>query len=145
MNRIFLAIAATVLWLSAAQAQVINYDTGAILTLTAQAAGTVNSADQTNFSGSAVSCVFNQSTHTGTPSTTFSIQYKDTASGLYVTVLTSAAITADATPTILSVGANSATANVSDTRHLVRTWRVSATVGGTTPAVTATVGCSVTQ
>lgn len=122
-----------------------SIDTGAIQTLTSQGAGTLNSADQTNFNGSAVNCVFNQSAHTGTPSTTFAIQFKDTASGLYVTVVTSAAITADATPTMLSVGAAANVANSSDVRKLSRTWRTTATVGGASPVVTATVGCSVVR
>lgn len=121
-----------------------NFDTAALITLSAAGAGTTNSADQTNYNSRGANCAFNQSAHTGTPSTTFSIQVKDIASGLYVTMLTSAAITADATPTMLTVSAGTPnTANVSDGRPLSRTWRVSATVGGTTPAVTATIGCSV--
>jgi hypothetical protein len=120
-----------------------NFDTGAILTLTAQAAGTVTSADQTNVNGRGLACTFNQSAHTGTPSTTFSIQYKDTASASYVTLLTSAAIANDATPTALFLAAGANVANSSDVRPLPHIWRVSATVGGSTPVVTATVGCSV--
>lgn len=120
-----------------------NKDTTALITLSAQGAGTVTSADQDNFIWRGANCVFDQTAHTGTPSTTFSIQVKDAASGAYVTVLTSAAITADNTPTMLTMSAGTPNVtNVSDGRPLSRVWRVSATVGGTTPAVTATVGCA---
>lgn len=120
-----------------------NHNTGAVLTLTAQAAGTVNGADQQNTFFRGVNCTFNQSSHTGTPSTTFAIQVKDSVSAQYVTVVTSGAITADNTPSMLTMSAGAATvANVSDGRPLSRIWRITATVGGTTPVVTATVGCS---
>lgn len=121
-----------------------NEDFGAVITNTAQAAGTVTSGDLTNFAGRGVYCVFNQASHTGTPSSTFSIQFKDSASGAYITVLTSAAITADTTPTTLLVYPGApATANVSGNSPVTRTWRVSETVAGTTPGVTGTVGCHV--
>jgi hypothetical protein len=128
---------------SQAWAQGANYDTNALITLTAQGAGTVNSADQTNLDDRGVNCIFNQSSHGGTPSSTFSIQIKDGASGQYVTIITSGAITTDNAPAALSVYAGGATtANVSDGRPLSRTWRLTTTVGGTTPSVTATIGCS---
>lgn len=117
---------------------------GVLKTLTAQTAATLTTADQTGFNVSRLVCVFNMSAHTGTPSTTFTIQNKDAASGLYYTVLTSGAIVADATPTPLSVGAGiTTTANVSAGLPLARVWRVSITVAGTSPVVTGTLGCSV--
>lgn len=120
-----------------------NRDTAALVSLAAQGAGTVNSADQVNYNARGVNCVFNQSAHTGSPSSTFAIQVKDAASGGYVTVVTSGAITADATPTMLTMSAGTPNvANVSDGRPLSRTWRVTTTVAGTSPVVTATIGCS---
>src|SRR5438477_11534981 len=61
-----------------------------VLTLTSQGAGTVNSADQSGFGVKNVLCVMSQSSHTGTPSTTFTIQNKDAGSGLYSSLVTSA-------------------------------------------------------
>ena len=119
-------------------------DAGALITLTARGAGTVNSVDQTGFNVTRIICVLNQSSHTGTPSTTFVIQNKDKASGLYYNLLTSAATTADNTPQFIFVGPDvTATANVSAVAPIARTWRVQAIVAGTSPVVTGTVGCSV--
>src|SRR5258708_15488178 len=70
-----------------------------VLTLTAQGAGTVNSADQPGFGVLNLLCVFNTSAQTGTPSTTFSIQNKDVlGSGLYYSIITTTPITAINTP-----------------------------------------------
>lgn len=116
-----------------------------VLILTAQAAGTVNSGAQTSLSGSgkSVTCVFNQTSHTGTPSSTVAIQARDpSGSGLYYTLITSTAITADATPTAVAAGKGlSTTANVSTSLPIGTAWRVSITVAGTTPVVTGAVGC----
>ena len=120
----------------------LTRDLGKLVTLTAAGAGTTNSADQSGYNVSRIVCVFNQSAHTGTPSTTFTVQGKDAASGLYYTLLTSAAITADATPTAVHVGAGIASAaNTGAGVMIPRFWRVSTTVGGTTPGVTATIDC----
>lgn len=133
---------------SSGQLQVVGpltRDLGAIRTFTAQGAATVTSSDQNGFNVSRVTCVFNQASHTGSPSTTFSIQNKDAASGGYVTLITSAAITADTTPGAIHAGAGVATtANIGAGVPIAKTWRVSATVGGSaTPVVTGTIGCSV--
>lgn len=133
---------------AAIQAQTpLTRDIGNIRTLTATGASTVTSADQTGFNASRVSCVYNQTTSTGAPSTTFSIQNKDAASGNYYTLITSAAVViTNATVTSpIHVGAGVvATTNVSAGVPIARTWRVSVTVAGSsTPTVTGTVGCSV--
>lgn len=118
------------------------FNSGALITLTAQGAGTVNSTDQINSASHGLKCVFTQTSHTGTPSTTFAIQGKDASSGLYITYVTSAAISADNTPTPLTVYPGiTSTANVSASDVLMRTWRATATVGGTTPSVNAIVDC----
>lgn len=123
----------------------LTRDLGSIRTMTAQGAATVTSADQTGYNVSRVICVFNQASHTGTPSSTFSIQNKDAASGNYYTLVTSSAITADTTPTPLAAGAGVATAsNAAIGSPVAAIWRVSATIGGSaTPIVTGTIGCSV--
>lgn len=114
---------------------------GALITNTARTAGTVNSADQTG-SFISVSCTFNQSAHTNSPSTTFKIQGKDAASGTYWDMITSAAITADATPTSIAAGmGNGTVANVSTFFPVPKTWRVVQIIAGTTPIVTGTVDC----
>lgn len=117
---------------------------GALTTLTAHAAGTVNSSDQSGYNVSRVTCTFNQSAHTGTPSTTFKIQNKDAASGLYTDLITSAAITGDATPGAIHAGAGVATtANIGAGVPIAATWRVASIIAGSSPVVTGTVGCSV--
>ena len=123
----------------------LTRDLGALKTLTAQGAATVNSADQNGYNVSRVVCVLNQASHTGTPSTTFKLQNKDAASGAYYDLITSAATTADATPNFISAGAGVATtANVGAGVPLAKTWRVSVIVAGSaTPVITGTVGCSV--
>jgi len=113
-----------------------------VRTLTAQGAGTLTSSDQNGFGVISVLCVFNTSAQSGTPSTTFTIQGKDAASGNYYNIVTSSAITASATPTPLAVGRDvTTTANLSAGFPVPATWRVSTTVGGTTPSVTATISC----
>lgn len=120
----------------------LTRDIGSILTLTAQTAATVTSGDQSGFNASRVTCVLNQSAKVGSPSTTFKIQNKDAASGKYYDLLTSGATTANDTPNAINIGAGVAsTANVSAPLPVARTWRVSATVTGTT-SMTGTIGCS---
>src|SRR6266853_722464 len=75
-----------------------------VITMTAQGAGVVNSADQNGFGIKTLLCVLNQASHTGTPSTTFTISNKDPASGLYYTAITSAAVLLDNTPNAISTG-----------------------------------------
>lgn len=115
----------------------------ALVTLTAAGASTVNSSDQTGFNVSRITCVFRQSATGGTPSTTFAIQGKDFVSAQYYTILTSAAITANSVNPIYAGAGVATAANVGAGIPIPRIWRVTTTVGGTTPAVTATIGCSV--
>jgi hypothetical protein len=138
------ALAALLALACAADAQ--TSPPGIVLSLTAAGAGTATSANQVNLAPAPANlrCTFNQSAHTGTPSTTFSVVALDEASGNPYTLLTSAAITADATPSPLYVGPGLPnTTNVSAGVPVPASWRVTATVGGTTPAVTGTVHCRV--
>lgn len=139
-----LLVAALLAILPIGRAAATNVDLGAVVTLTAQGAGTVTGTPSVvNDQWRGAICTWNQASHTGTPSSTFSIQFLDTASNSWVTLLTSAAQTADTTPATLSVYPGiTAAANVSVSQVLPRRWRVSTTVGGTTPGVTGTIGCT---
>lgn len=129
------------------QVQSINpltRDLGSLRTMTAQGAATVTTADQNGFNVSRVICVFRQSTNVGTPSTTFSIQNKDAASGQYYSILTSAAVTTGVSTNFIAAGAGIVdSANVRASVPIAKTWRVSATIAGATASVTGTIGCSV--
>ena len=121
----------------------INYDTGALLTYAAASAGT-NGADQINSVGRGVKVVVNITAITGTtPTFTVTIQGKDSASGAYFTLLASAALNATGTTVLTVYPGLTAAANVTVNDVLPRTWRVITAIGGSTPAVTATVGASV--
>lgn len=115
-----------------------------ILTLTAQGLGTVTSPDQINVGGRTLNLGINITAATGTlPTLTLTIQGKDIASGTYYTILTSTALgTTGFTLMSLSPGLVGV-ANLTGNAVLPHTWRVSVTVGGTGPAVTATIGASV--
>ncbi len=116
------------------------------ITMTTLGAGTVNSADQKNLSGGSVTCVFTQTAHTGSPSSTMSIQGKDPGgSGLYYTLITSAAISSDNAPTAVAAGKGvQAVTNVSSSLPVPTAWRAAITVAGSaTPIITGTVGCVV--
>lgn len=120
-----------------------NSDLGALVTNTAQAAATVNSVDYFNPLAKGVTCTWNQASHAGTPSSTFKVQGKDSASATYYDILVSAAQTADTTPSnIVVYPSATVTSNVSANLHLPAVWRLSETVGGSGgPTVTGTIGC----
>lgn len=120
-----------------------NIDTGALVTHTAASTGTT-SADQINYNGRGLKLVIDVTAITGTsPTLTVTIQGKDTASGKYYTLLASAALTATGTTVLEVYPGVGVTANVSASTTLPRTWRISTAIGGTTPAVTATIAASV--
>jgi|SRR5579863_3343540 len=122
----------------------LTRDLGNVRSLSAQTAGTLVSADQSGFNVTRVICVFRQSTFTNSPSTTFKIQNKDAASGQYYDVITSSAITSSTAANPIAMGADMVNASNSTASFPVAAaWRVSVTVGGTTPIVTGTIGCSV--
>ncbi len=117
-------------------------DTGALLTLTA-ASASVNSADQTNQASKGIKVVVDITAITGTsPTLTVTLEGKDLASGAYYTILASAALTAVGVTVLTVFPGATAVANVAANDFLPKTWRVQATIGGTTPAVTATIGAS---
>lgn len=120
-----------------------NVDSAAsILTLAAQAPGTVTSADQTNFNGRGVKLGINVTADSaGTALVVVTIQGKDIVSGQYYTILSSASIAAVGFSTLQVYPGITATANVAANDILPRTWRVSITVSGAGTA-SATVGSS---
>lgn len=121
----------------------VNNNIGALATLSAASTGG-NSVDQNNAQGRGVVVGVNITAITGTsPTLTVTIQGKDTASGEYYTLLTSAALTAVGFTELTVYPGAAVTANVSASLPLPQTWRVSYAVGGTTPAVTATIGACV--
>ena len=117
-----------------------NTSLGTLLTLTAASAGG-NSAVQTNSVYRGVSVAVNITAITGTsPTLTVTIQGQDPVSGAYYTVLESAALSATGL-TILTVRPGiAASANVAAAAIMPLYWRILYAIGGTTPAVTATVG-----
>jgi hypothetical protein len=115
-----------------------------LLTLTAQgAASNQPIADQVNANGRGVKVVIDITVAGGTPTLTVTIQGKDPVSGKYYTILTSAALAAVATTVLTVYPGAPVSANVSANDALPRDWRIIWTVGGTTPAVTATIAASI--
>jgi hypothetical protein len=120
-----------------------NLDTAALVTASAASAGTT-SADQVNFNAVCAIVGVNITTMTGTaPTLTVTVQGKDAASGVYYTLLASAALSATGFTPLTVCPGSAATANTVSQLPLPRTWRISTVIGGTTPAVTYTVGASV--
>lgn len=120
-----------------------NVNTGALITLAAAGAGTTNGGDQTNIGGKGLHLTIDITAVGGTPTLTVTIQGKDSASGKYYTILASAALSAVATTVLRVYPGLTASANVTASDVLPRTWRVIAAVAGTTPSVTATIAASV--
>ena len=123
----------------------LTRDTGALIKFASSGAGVVNSADQVGYNVSRVICVMNQSQHSGTPSTTFNLQNKDIASGMYYGVATSGAVVNDNTPSYIALGSDINSTGGAQVANLpvASRWRVVATVGGSTPSVIGTIGCSI--
>lgn len=117
-----------------------------LLTLTGQAAATVTSADQDNCVGRGVVVVVDLTTMT-TATVTVTVQGKDSGSGKYVALLTSAALSSVATTTLTLYPGVTTSANVAVSGPLPNTWRVSVVVAnnGGTAAATGTIGASLIQ
>lgn len=119
-----------------------EYDIAALVA--ASASG--NSADIDNPLGNGIRLTLNIGAITGSgASIVVTLQGKDPTSGQYYTILASAAKTATGVTALTVFPAAPATANVSANDFLPRTFRVSWTIAGTTPAITATIGASVVK
>ena len=115
------------------------------ITLLASAARTasINSSDITNVNHRGVTVVIEATAATLTPSVVFTIQGKDAVSGVYYTLLASAAVTGIST-TVLRVfpGATAAAGTVANDQ-LPRVWRISA-VAADADSITYSIGASMT-
>jgi hypothetical protein len=118
----------------------------ALITLTAQGSGTVNSIDQINTNGRGVNVIANLTTVTA-GNVVVNIQGKDIPSGQYYTIATTitGGLTATGTDLISlypGIATPAATLALSATNAILpRTWRVQAVV--TTGPITGTIGASV--
>lgn len=123
---------------------------GALISHTAAAAGTYNSAQQTNLDKQGVACTFVTTGESGSPSRTIAIQGYDYASATYTTLVTStnADGTAWVTPKTVEVHpgiqTTSLPTNYSAAINLAlpRFWRVQEVVTGAGTTTTGTVSCN---
>lgn len=117
-----------------------NTSYASYMTLTAAGVGTTTGFDVTNNQYGQLLVFVNVTEITGTsPTLTVTIRSKDPASGATYDLLVSGAIGATGL-TVLQVGPGiTAAANSAVARAVPTYWHVSATVAGTTPAVTATI------
>lgn len=120
-----------------------NFDTAALITHTAAAAG-VSGADQANLNGRGLHVGVNITAGTGaSPTLQVIVEGKDAASGTYYTIFASAALAATPGFTLLAVYPGLTGSATVGNQVLPRVWRIRTVIGGGTPAVTATVGASV--
>jgi hypothetical protein len=143
------AVAASLLGgLSQAFAQASDVSSAPLVTLTAAGPATTNSV-LFEALGQGLTCMFLQSAHTGTTqSTTFSIQQNDLATGGFFTLATSAAITADATPSVITIypvvgPASVPTGMIFLNYKIPPLFRVQVIESGSASTITAKVGCTV--
>jgi hypothetical protein len=114
-----------------------NEDPGALITAVAVTTSQ-NSGDQTNYNWRGVKVALNM-TSVGTGSVTLTIQGKDTVSGSYYTLLSGAAVVTNVLNVYEVYPGVTATANVSASTTVPRTFRVLVTANNANPT-TYTVG-----
>jgi len=111
-------------------------------TLTAVGPSTVNSNTFGGF-GKNLTCTLLVTAQTGSPSSTWSIQGLVPGTTTWVTLLTSAAVTAINTPSTMSIGPNITTAaNVGLNAVVPDNWRTQVVETGGGSTVTGTVSCT---
>jgi len=121
-----------------------NADLGALLTFAAAGLGTTVSPMQENLAARGLIIVVDITAITGTtPTLIVTVKGHDNASGKDYTILTSAALAAVATTVLQIEPGIVAAANLAANAALPLLWSVTAVIGGTTPAVTATIGANV--
>lgn len=119
-------------------------DLGALITLTADGAGTVVGNKQSNSNGRGVVVSINITALTGTtPTLTVNIYGDDNVSGGKKLLLASTALNAVSFTQLVVYPGTVAAANSVANLPLPASWHVETVVAGTTPAVTATIGASV--
>lgn len=113
-------------------------ETGALITHSAASAGVTGDDNSTSARG--ILLYVHVSAISGTtPTLTVTLSGKSPVSGQYHTVLASAAINATGLTVLKVYPGLTAAANSVASDVLPATWRVSTAIGGTTPAVTATI------
>ena len=118
-----------------------NYDFGAVITGTAQGAGTQNSGELVNPSGRGVRVVLDITAKTGTIDVVVNIYSKDKASGKRTLRLASASKTATGTTELLVHPDIAASANLIAQNLLGEVFEIDVVNGtGSTPVATYTVG-----
>lgn len=119
-----------------------NTDVGKVVNITAAGLGTVTTNDLQNVNATGLTVVVDITAITGTsPTLTVTIQGKDVASGKYYTILAGAALTATGTTVMRIYPGITQTNTATLASFTIPEWyRISYTIGGTTPAVTATIG-----
>lgn len=126
-----------------------NVDLGALVTGTRTFNASASTySQQTNLAWTGVLCTFDQTAASGSASTTFGIQFYDTASNTYQTMVTSGAIASSNAPTSIAVGPGFATTDSSASGyvginlHLPRFWRLTETNTVSNTTSTRTIGCN---
>jgi hypothetical protein len=127
-----------------------NADLGALMTITAQGAGTFNTDVQKNDGCDAAIITVDVTAISGTtPSLQVLLQGYDGASGKFYTIQQIAAMTTVSTNTILlcegATVAMTGAGNAFFSGILPARWRISVVITGTAPSVTATIGASVIE
>lgn len=113
-----------------------------IATLVAQT-GSSTLVDQSNLDYRGLKVVVDITAISGTgASLTIVLEGKDTLSGKYFIVLSSAALTAIGTTVLTVYPGLAAVASLTANDLLPKTWRIRSVIAGTTPSVTATIGAS---
>jgi hypothetical protein len=119
----------------------MNYDMGALITGTAQGAGTQGSGDLRNPVGRGIRVVLDITAKTGTIDIVVNIYAKDRASGKYILLLASASKTAVGTTELLVHPDLTAAANTIAKSLVGDEFKVEAVNGtGSSPVATYTVG-----
>lgn len=136
-------LAAVAFLASAGLASADNVNTNALITLTAQGAGTIASPDMPNLLEKGLAVGVNLTTMT-TATVVIHIQGKDSASGVYYDVLVGPSLTtAGFTPMVIYPGVIGGSNSIS--WPLPKTWRVEAVVTGGSAAATGTIGASLIE
>lgn len=119
-----------------------RYNGSKTLFASAARTATANGSDIRNWTGRGAHITIDTTAAGTSPSTTFTVQGKDNTSGVYYTILASAAITGTGTVVLRIYPGLTASANTVANDILPDTWRVIATHGNST-SHTYSVGASV--
>jgi hypothetical protein len=142
------AVALFSIGIKGAWAQASDLSSSPVVTLTSAGPATTNSGIYENL-GQGMTCMLVQSAHTGTTqSTTLAIQQYDPATAGFLTIAISAAITADATPNVITIYPTVGPASVPTGMVFLNykgppLFRVQVVETGSASTVTTKVGCTI--